>query len=98
MKKKPSMFSQSYKVGISIFIGLSLIVSFILFTIFRSIDGVSFKKEKLETEESYDIENDIPDTVKVSVEKVVTVVDTFYVQCKKNHCDELHTPKKDTLK
>lgn len=98
MKKKPSMFSQSYKVGVSIFIGLSLIVSFILFTIFRSIDDVSFKKEKSKTEEFYEVENNTPDTVKVSVEKIVTVIDTFYIQCKKNHCDEVHTSKKDTLK
>lgn len=96
MKKKQSIFSQSYKVGVAIFVGLTLIVSFTLFSIFRVLDSTILKKDNTKTEEIPENVEYVHDTI--YKDKPVTVIDTFYVPCRKKHCDEIHVVTKDTIK
>ena len=96
MKKKQSIFSQSYKVGVAIFIGLTLIVSFTLFSIFRILDSTILKKDDVKTEEVLENVEYVHDTI--YKDKPITVIDTFYVSCRKKHCDDIHVVNKDTIK
>lgn len=93
MKSKNTIFSKSYKIGVTIFSILVLIVSFTLFSILRTFDFSKNTNVITEpTENTYH-----SDTVRIEVEKPVRVVDTVYISCKKKHCEEIHTTKDTTI-
>ena len=95
MKNKNTIFSQSYKIGLTVFLVLVTIVSVITITLVGNLDGCDFLK-KSEVKQSLEITNNT-DTVYVEKIKRVVEVDTLYISCKKKHCEEVHTTN-DTLK
>lgn len=95
MKNKNTIFSQSYKIGLTVFLVLVIIVSVITITLIGNLDGYNFFK-KSEVKQSLEITNNT-DTVYVEKIKRVIEIDTLYISCKKKHCEEVHTTN-DTLK
>lgn len=96
MKKKNTIFSQSYKVGITIFLILVVILSTIVVSLIRGFNGESlYNKSKVK--ETSSPTNSEPDTVYVDVIKKIIETDTLYVTCKKKHCEDIHTTI-DTIK
>ena len=95
MKNKNTIFSQSYKIGLTVFLVLVIILAVITITLVGNLDGCNFFK-KSEARQSLEITNNT-DTVYVEKIKRVIEVDTLYISCKKKHCEEVHTTN-DTLK
>ena len=95
MKNKNTIFSQSYKIGLTVFLVLVIILAVITITLVGNLDGCNFFK-KSEVRQSLEITNNT-DTVYVEKIKRVIEVDTLYISCKKKHCEEVHTTN-DTLK
>jgi len=96
-KEKKSVYNFAYKVGISVFIILVAIVSFIVITLFTK----SFNTSTKVNIQSHDSLITMMDTVYLPNPNAVKVVihDTFYktTTCTKRHCDVLKTTK-DTSK
>lgn len=95
IKKKSSLYSNAYKVGLTIFVILVIIVSLILVSVIKNIS----KTETVKTEEIIgEIEIQL-DTVYLPNPNPKVIHDTVYkmVTCNKKHIDVVKTTK-DTTK
>lgn len=95
MKQKSSIYNNSYKIGLTIFIAGVLVTSIIVVGLYNffspPIKNSSKKNEPIFYDES------ITDTIYVPKIETRVVHDTIKVYCKKKHCDEVHVAT-DTTK
>lgn len=87
------MFSKSYRVGITVFVVLVMILGVITYNIVR---GVKIDRKSL-VETEVTIQDKSVDTVRIEVPKIIKDIDTVYVTCRKKHCEESHQTQ-DTIK
>jgi hypothetical protein len=94
MKQKSSIYNNSYKIGLGIFI-VGVVVTSVVVTALYNVFLPSFKMTTKNDEPIF-YEDSTIDTVYVPKIETRVVYDTIRVYCKKKHCEEVHVPTDST--
>ena len=95
---KKSPYSNAYKIGLSVFIALVIILSTIVISVFKSCEPKVSKLFTKETNMTDTIFYDGPYTIYLPNPQKIIVHDTFRVVCHKKHCEDVKVIKDTTTK
>lgn len=98
MKQKSSIYNNSYKIGLGIFIVGVVVTSVVVTAVVTALYNVFLPSFKTTTKNDEPIfyDGSTIDTVYVPKIETRVVYDTVRVYCKKKHCEEVHVPTDST--
>lgn len=95
---KKSPYSNAYKIGLSVFIVLVILISIIVISIIKSFEPKvsKFLNTKINMTDTVFYEG--PDTIYLPNPQKIIVHDTLRFVCHKKHCEEVKVLKDSTAK
>jgi len=95
---KKSPYSNAYKIGLTVFIVLVVLVSTIVTSIVKNCEPKISKFFSKKTNMTDTIFYDGPDTIYLPNPQKIIVHDTFRVVCNRKHCEVIKSIKDTTTK